>query len=232
MYDGHVPAPNAAARSYAQLCGIATALDVIGDRWALLIVRDLMLGPLRFGDLADGLPGVGTNTLTARLKQLEAADVIERRLMPAPGRATVYQLTAYGHDLEPILLALGCWGTRSMDRLPGELAVRSRWLVAGMLAFQNRSHRATNPTMWELRLTDGPFTVRVDDAEVTVAAGAPEQPDHSVTINDGDLHLLLTGRLEPADAVARGVCEASDEDALPDLLELFAFPALGAVAES
>lgn len=110
MYDGHVPAPNAAARSYAQLCGIATALDVIGDRWALLIVRDLMLGPLRFGDLADGLPGVGTNTLTARLKQLEAADVIERRLMPAPGRATVYQLTAYGHDLEPILLALGLLG--------------------------------------------------------------------------------------------------------------------------
>ena len=70
-----------ASRSYAQLCGIATGLDLIGDRWALLIVRDLLLGPLRFGDLADGLPGIGTNTLTARLKQLEAADVIARRLL-------------------------------------------------------------------------------------------------------------------------------------------------------
>src|SRR6478752_8545976 len=111
----------APARSYAQLCGIATALDVIGDRWAPLIVRDLLLGPLRFGDLAEGLPGIGTNTLTDRLKHLEAAGVVERRLQPLPDRGTVYELTEYGRELEPILLALGRWGTKSMGRLPGEV---------------------------------------------------------------------------------------------------------------
>ena len=131
----------APARSYAQLCGIATALDVIGDRWAPLIVRDLLLGPLRFGDLAEGLPGIGTNTLTARLKHLEAAGVVERRLLPLPDRGTVYELTGYGRELEPILLALGRWGTRSMGQLPGEVVTRSRWLVAAMLAFHDSPTR-------------------------------------------------------------------------------------------
>ena len=77
----------ATPRSYAQLCGVATALDVIGDRWALLVLRDLLLGPLRFGDLAEGLPGIGTNTLTARLKHLELAGVVQRRLLRCPGAA-------------------------------------------------------------------------------------------------------------------------------------------------
>ena len=117
------------ARSYAQLCGIATALDVIGDRWTLLVVRDLLLGPLRFGDLDEGLPGIGTNTLAARLKQLEAAGVVAPPAAAAPERGTVYELTDYGRELEPILLALGRWGTRSMGRLPAEVASRSRWLV-------------------------------------------------------------------------------------------------------
>ena len=149
----------APARSYAQLCGIATALDVIGDRWAPLIVRDLLLGPLRFGDLAEGLPGIGTNTLTARLKHLEAAGVVERRLLPLPDRGTVYELTGYGRELEPILLALGRWGTKSMGSCPGEVVTRSRWLVAAMLAFHD-SRRVARPTTWELRLSDGVFTVR------------------------------------------------------------------------
>lgn len=216
---------NSAPRSYAQLCGIATALDVVGDRWALLIVRDLMFGPLRFGDLVEGLPGIGTNTLTVRLKQLESAGVVHRRLLPAPDRATGYELTAYGHELEPILMALGRWGTRSMGRLPAELAARSRWLVAGMLAFHDTDHRAAAPTTWELRLTDGPFTVRAEGAEVSIAAGAPDRPDHRITVADGALHLMLTGRLAPAAAVATGACTVSDPQALPTLLELFAFPA-------
>src|SRR5664279_1616509 len=149
----------ATPRSYAQLCGVATALDVIGDRWTALVVRDLLLGPLRFGDLAEGLPGIGTNTLTARLKHLEAANVVRRRLLPLPDRATVYELTAYGQELEPILLALGRWGTRSMGRLPPEVATRSRWLVAAMLAFHDGGRLCPRPTTWELRLTDGAFTV-------------------------------------------------------------------------
>jgi DNA-binding HxlR family transcriptional regulator len=209
-------------RSYAQLCGIATALDVIGDRWALLVVRDLMLGPLRFGDLVEGLPGIGTNTLTARLKQLEATGVIRRRLAD---RSTVYELTPYGHELEPILMALGRWGTRSMGRLPTEVASRSRWLVAGMLAFRADTRRTARRTAtWALNLSDGPFTVHAAGREVTIVAGAPEHPDHTISTADADLHALLTRRTTPQDAIGTGTCAVSDPAALPELLALFAFP--------
>ncbi|MDP9222476.1 MAG: helix-turn-helix transcriptional regulator, partial [Actinomycetota bacterium] len=136
----------ATTRSYGQLCGIATALDLIGDRWTPLVLRDLLLGPLRFGDLAEGLPGIGTNTLAARLKHLEGSGVVNRRLLPLPDRGTVYELTTYGRELEPILLALGRWGTKSMGRLPSDVASRSRWLVAAMLAFHDESQRIARPT--------------------------------------------------------------------------------------
>ena len=217
----------APARSYAQLCGIATALDVIGDRWTPLVVRDLLLGPLRFGDLSDGLPGIGTNTLAARLKQLEATGVVRRRLLPLPDRGTVYELTPYGRELEPILLALGRWGTRSMGSLPVEVASRSRWLVAGMLAFHDETRRVAKPTTWELRLTDGSFTVRAEGTSLAVEAGAPEDADAVITTADADLHGLLTHRLSPDAALASGaVTVAGDPSALVRLVELFDFPAL------
>ncbi len=214
-------------RSYAQLCGIATALDVIGDRWTPLVVRDLMLGPLRFGDLAEGLPGIGTNTLAARLKHLEGSGVVNRRLLPLPDRGTVYELTTYGRELEPILLALGRWGTRSMGNLPPDVATRSRWLVAAMLAFHDESQRIARPTTWELRLTDGPFTVRAEGTTVTVTAGAPDRADLVITTEDDELHRLLTRQVTPDEAVTAGtVSLGGDPSALPSLVELFAFPAL------
>jgi DNA-binding HxlR family transcriptional regulator len=215
----------ATGRSYAQLCGIATALDVIGDRWTTLVVRDLLLGPLRFGGLAEGLPGIGTNTLAARLKHLEATGVVWRRLLPSPDRGTVYELTAYGRELEPILMALGRWGTKSMGRLPRQISSRSRWLVAAMLAFHDESRRMARPATWELRLTDGPFTVHAEGTSLTITAGASEGAAAVITTSDAHLHLLLTGQLTPADAVAAGsVTITGDGSALAGLLELVAFP--------
>lgn len=208
-------------RSYAQLCGIATALDIVGDRWALLVIRDLILGPLRFSDLVEGLPGIGTNTLTTRLKQLETAGVLHRRLAD---RATVYELTPYGHELEPILLALGRWGARSMSRLPAHPATRSRWLVAGMLAFCDHTHHTAPPTTWELNLSDGPFTVHATGREVTILAGTPPHPDHTISAADADLHALLTGQITAQAAIASGTCTVSHPTALAQLLALFAFP--------
>jgi DNA-binding HxlR family transcriptional regulator len=217
----------AATRSYSQLCGIATALDVVGDRWALLVLRDLLIGPLRFGDLADGLPGIGTNTLAARLKHLEASGVISRRLLPMPERGTVYELTSYGRELEPILLALGRWGTKRMGCLPPDVTARSRWLIAAMLAFRNPARLVGRPTTWELRLTDGAFTVRADGADLVVAAGAPDSADLTVTATDQHLHQLLTGQLSPAEATRAGlVTLAGDPSALPALIDLFVFPDL------
>jgi DNA-binding HxlR family transcriptional regulator len=227
MYYRSMSSHDATTRSYAQLCGIATALDVIGDRWTPLVVRDLLLGPLRFGDLADGLPGIGTNTLAARLKHLEAAGVVHRRLLPLPERGTVYELTAYGRELEPVLLALGRWGTKSMGRLPSDVTTRSRWLVAAMLAFHDDSKRIARPTTWELRLTDGTFTVRAEGTSLAVTAGAPDGADLVIETQDEHLHRLLTGQLTPAEAVATGaVTLDGDALALARLVGLFAFPHL------
>jgi DNA-binding HxlR family transcriptional regulator/putative sterol carrier protein len=214
-------------RSYSQLCGIATALDMVGDRWALLVLRDLMLGPMRFSNLASGLPGIGTNTLTARLKQLETAGVIRRRLLPLPDSGTVYELTEYGHELEPILMALGRWGAKSMGDLPPDVATRSRWLAAAMLAFHDERQRVRQPSTWELRLTDGPFTVHARGASLTVAAGAPEDADIVVTASDTDLHRLLTNQFTASEALASGAITLDgDASTLQGLLDLFAFPAV------
>ena len=218
-------------RSYAQLCGVASALDVIGDRWAILILRDLLIGPLRFGDLVEGLPGIGSNTLAARLKHLETSGVIRRQVLALPDRGMAYELTEYGHQLEPILMALGRWGTQSMGRLPSDVATRSRWLVAAMLAFHDESRRIARPTTWELRLTDGPFTVRAEGSALAVSAGAPDDADLVLEIRDEQLHRLLTGQLSPAEAVATGaLILRGDASELPRLLGLFAFPALGPAA--
>ena len=223
--------PAAATRSYAQLCGIATALDVIGDRWTPLVVRDLLLGPLRFGDLAEGLPGIGTNTLAARLKHLEASGVVYRRLLPLPDRGTVYELTTYGRELEPILLALGRWGTKSMGRLPSDVTSRSRWLVAAMLAFHDERQRIARPTTWELRMTDGAFTVRAEGTSLSVTAGAPDEADLVITARDEHLHRLLTRQLTPTEAVTtEEVTLDGDASALPRLIELFDFPTLDPTA--
>src|SRR6185312_3549711 len=99
-------------RTYADSCAIARALDVVGERWALLVVRELLLGPQRFGDLRHALPGVSSNLLTDRLRELEAHGVLARRKLPPPAGAVVYELTGSGKELEPVLLALGQWGAR------------------------------------------------------------------------------------------------------------------------
>jgi DNA-binding HxlR family transcriptional regulator len=212
-------------RSYGQLCGIATGLDLIGDRWSLLVIRDLLLGPLRFGDLADGLPGIGTNTLAARLKLLEETGVIARRAAPLPDRGTVYELTDYGRELEPILMALGRWGARSMGRLPGNTTSRSRWLVAAMLAFHDESAEVSRPTTWTLQLSDGTFTAHAEGTRLLITADAPEHSDATVRASDDHFYRVLTGQLAPQAALKNGSIEIDGRPAaLTTLLGLFRFP--------
>src|SRR5919202_2762340 len=116
------------ARSYEQFCGIARALDLVG-------VRDLVLGPKRFTDLRRGLPGIGSNVLAARLKELERAGVVQRRTLPPPAASAVYELTEYGRELEEPLLALGRWGARSLGTREPRHALRSEWLAVALKAF-------------------------------------------------------------------------------------------------
>jgi DNA-binding HxlR family transcriptional regulator len=101
-----------ARRKYDQGCGSAHALDLIGDRWALLVVRELLLGPKRFTDLRDGLPGIGPNVLSQRLKELEEVGVLRRHVLPPPAASAVYELTEWGRELEDVLVQLGRWGAR------------------------------------------------------------------------------------------------------------------------
>src|ERR1700741_1119431 len=109
-------------RGYGQFCGFARALEVVGERWTMLIVRDLLVGPRRFGELERGLAGIPSNILASRLKELEVADVVRRRALAAPERGVVYELTAYGHELEDVVVALGRWGAKSLDvPRPGEI---------------------------------------------------------------------------------------------------------------
>src|SRR5918912_1181169 len=105
-------------RSYADACGAAHALDLVGERWALLVMRELMLGPKRFSDIRAGLPGISANVLTQRLEGLEAAGVLVRRKLPSPASAQVYELTPWGYEAEPIFQALGRWAARSPEHDP------------------------------------------------------------------------------------------------------------------
>src|SRR5215470_4843058 len=103
-----------ATRTYGQYCGFARALEVVGERWAMLVIRDLLVSPKRFTDLHNGLPGIPTNVLTARLKELEQAGVIQRRVLPRPTGSVIYELTEYGAELENVVVQLGRWGAKSL----------------------------------------------------------------------------------------------------------------------
>ena len=207
------------SRTYDQFCGIARALDLVGERWALLVVRDLILGPKRFTDLRRGLEGIGTNVLAARLKELERAGVIQRRTLPPPAASTVYELTDYGRAVEGPLLALGRWGALSMGtRQPGQ-TLRSEWLAVALKAFFRPEAAADLQAVVELRFDDGTFVARVDRGSLVVEPGSP---------NGADLVLrteveTLIGFLAGADVPGAALGPEGDEALLERLPQVFAF---------
>ena len=120
------------AKRYEQYCPMAHALDLVGDRWALLVVRELMHGPKRYTDLVEGLPGIGTNILAARLRDLEQADVVARRTLPPPAASKVYELTDYGRELRPAMRELALWGARSLGPPTPEAGLFEGWMANAM----------------------------------------------------------------------------------------------------
>jgi DNA-binding HxlR family transcriptional regulator len=179
-------------RSYGDACGIARALDIIGERWALLIVRELSYGSKRFSDLRVSL-GLSPNVLTQRLGELEEHGVVRRR---TTGGA-VYELTDWGRDLHPILVRLGCWGARSAHRPTGELSVDSLLLAleATFLPEKAAELRAT----YELRLGEDRFAVTVADGAITITPGSPRSPDVVIETQVATLRSLVFGDLQPSD---------------------------------
>jgi DNA-binding HxlR family transcriptional regulator len=174
------------ARTYSDRCGIARALDVVGERWALLVVRELLLGPKRFTDLRAGLRGVGPDMLTARLKELEAAGVVRRATLPPPAASKVYELTPRGAELEPAILALGRWG--SVAPGPGEAKLG---VDAFVIALKTLFTPDGADGRFELRLADQRFAARVADRRFDVARGEDPQADAVITAEPGPFAAAL-----------------------------------------
>jgi len=199
-------------RTYAQFCGVSRALDVLGERWTLLIVRELILGPLRFKDLAEGLPGIGTNLLADRLRHLEASGVVARRTLPPPAGSTVYELTGLGRELEPIVFALGRWGRKLLEPEPGRQHFRARWMLFALRAnFAADLARNVRET-YELRVGDGIVVhARVDGGTLEVGEGPAEAPDLVVAASLETLLAMTRGDATPAREKRAGrlVCQGS-----------------------
>ena len=192
-------------RSYRQYCALAKALDVIGDRWTLLIVRELLLtGPSRYTDLRNGLPGIATNLLSDRLRELEAAGLISRVQAPPPVATTLFSLTDRGEALRPVLDALGGWGVPYMAEAPApDDAFRGRWLAWPAERFLTDAEPGRPPVSVELRageVADAPVVVETVDGAVRARPAVPgESPD---ALLSGPPHAIL-GLLAP-NAVVEG----------------------------
>ncbi|WP_428951471.1 winged helix-turn-helix transcriptional regulator [Streptomyces sp. cg35] len=203
-------------RSYDQYCAAARALDVVGDRWTLLIVRELLAGPRRYTDLHADLPGVSTDMLATRLKDMERDGLAVRRRLAAPASAYVYELTARGRELLPVLQALGEWGAPGLaERRPTD-AVRAHWLA---LPFLRQLAELGEPGVVEVRLDEGEFHVRVGgDPVYGEGAYAEGEPDVRIALDaevGGEVARGVVGLVE---AVRQGRADVAGEGALAKAL--------------
>jgi DNA-binding HxlR family transcriptional regulator len=190
-------------RTYNDRCGIARALDVVGDRWALLVVRDLLLGPKRFSDLRAGLARVSPDVLSQRLRELEEAGVVRRDRLPPPAASRVYALTDRGRELEPVLLGLGRWGSRAPVPDGDPPFSPDSAMLALKTLFDPDAARDVTVT-YELRFGDSVFSARVDRGALTIARGAAEAPDATIATEPQTLAAVLWHGQESDDpAVAR-----------------------------
>jgi len=186
-------------------------LDVVGERWSLLIVRELMLGPRRYSDLYDGLPGVPTNLLASRLKDLRNVGVITKRTLPAPARVAVYELTEAGHELRSALAELRSWGTR-FGPPPAETAVvRPAWVL---MSACSRPVAVPPGRTCELRVGAEVFRLASEESGLSVRAGEVEAPDAVLNLDADTLYALIAGRVTAVTAGRHGVIDGERDVAM------------------
>jgi len=192
-----------AAREYGQYGGITRALELVGERWSLLIIRDLLVGPRRYGELAAGLPRIPSNILAARLKELQEAGVIRR----APrSRVIVYELTPYGHELEPVVLALGAWGFKGMGDPRNEQIITPDSMTIDLrTAFRPHVAAGLPATSYAARLGPAELLIRVNGSVLDVTRGVGPA-DLAFAAGPG-IRRLISGELTPDRAIATGVVE-------------------------
>jgi DNA-binding HxlR family transcriptional regulator len=211
-------------RTYGDGCGIAHALDLLGERWALLVVRELLLGPKRFTDLRDGLPNVSPNVLSQRLRELEQSGVVERRKLPPPAAVWVYELTEWGARLKPILLALGAWAVRSPS-LPRDTPISMDSVILGLGTFFDPDAAEDLDARYELRLRDNTFHVRVVDRTIDIGREPDGAADAVIATDIDTLRGLLWNERALPDALAAGdISVDGDQAAAARFVELFPQP--------
>ncbi|MFD2685468.1 winged helix-turn-helix transcriptional regulator [Streptomyces phyllanthi] len=198
-------------RSYDQYCSAARALDVVGDRWTLLIVRELLAGPRRYTDLHADLPGVSTDVLASRLKDMERDGLTTRRRLPPPGAAYVYELTARGRELLPVVQALGEWGASALGERRAQDAVRAHWFALPLLR-----GLAGESGLVEVRLEEGEFHLWAGavDGPVYGDGPAPQEPDARLAFDEETCAAVSRGELSLRDAVREGRVEVLGDGAL------------------
>jgi len=186
-------------KSYGQRCPLARALDLIGERWTFLVVRELLLGPRRYTDLLDGLPGVGTNILAARLAALQAGGVVTKRELPAPTAVTVYELTDAGRALAPTVRSLSAWGEQHGAPVTEGQAVRPTWVL---LSVARRGAQLADGRSCELWVGGDVFELASADGELSVASRPAPGADAVVRMAADEFYALATQRRAPDDARA------------------------------
>lgn len=211
------------SRRYGDACGIARALDVIGERWALLVVRELLLGPQRFSDVRRALPKASSNLVADRLRELEGHGVIRRRKLPSPAGSWVYELTEWGRELEPIILALGGWGVRVP--LPPEPTTLSATSVLLFLRACGRPDPTAPSATYRLELDDRTWSIQTAAGQVRVRPGEPTGADASLRTAPKTLNALLEDPAALDAAIAGGRASvAGDLSALHRLLHAVTTP--------
>lgn len=206
------------ARTYGQFCGLSRALEVVGERWVVLIVRDLLVGPKRFTDIHLGLPRIPTNVLAARLKELEAAGVVRRRVLPRPAGSVIYELTEYGAELEDVVVRLGRWGAKLLDEpRPDEIITENSMIMAIRSTFHPEAARGLRAA-FELHFGDIVIHAVVDGSRLVAAAGPLPSPDLIIEAGPA-IKDLMAGAISPTEAIENGCVHLTGN---ADLLQRFA----------
>jgi DNA-binding HxlR family transcriptional regulator/putative sterol carrier protein len=207
---------------YQQYCALARALDLVGDRWTLLIVRELRPGPRRFTDLIDGLPGISRKLLTERLRDLEGDGIIARRELPPPAARQVYELTDDGRDLATAMAPLIAWGARRMgERQSGE-SFRARWPAVAMVGLADREAAKGVRETYQYIVGDSAFHFIVDDGSIELRDGRAEDSSVVVTTDEETWADIATGKTTASTATASGELRVEgDRQAAKRLGEIF-----------
>jgi DNA-binding HxlR family transcriptional regulator len=214
----------ATTRTYEDSCGVAHALELVGERWALLVVRELMLGAKRFGDIKEGLPGISANVLSHRLDELEQAGLVTRRKLPKPAAVWVYDLTPWARDLEPIMQTLGRWAARDPEHRK-DLHFGTTSLILSLRTNFDPSLADGVHLVIALRPNDESYVARVARKKLTIEAGDPAEADATIAGDPRAFASVTYGGRPLADAVATGdLVVTGDPASAESFLHLYTLP--------